>query len=166
MLQNPAEHGADLDPAAAMAAIGLAAADAHPEFPPQLVHTGLPTLIAPVADPGALARAEPDLEAIDELVGEEGPNFYLVSADPDAGKARARMFSSGVAGGEDPATGSAAGPLCAYLAERAGCERVEIRQGEEMGRPSLLEAEMENGQPRVGGTVIPLIDGEIFLSGA
>ena len=49
------------------------------------------------------------------------------------------------------------------LAERAGCERVEIRQGEEMGRPSLLEVEMVDGRPRVGGGVIPLIDGEVSL---
>ena len=67
--------------------------------------------------------------------------------------------------GEDPATGSAAGPLGAYLAKRAGCERLVIRQGEEMGRPSVLEVEMVDGRPQVGGGVIPVIDGEVELPG-
>ena len=44
-----------------------------------------------------------------------------------------------------------------------GCERVVIRQGEEMGRPSVLEVEMVDGRPRVGGGVIPVIDGEVSL---
>ena len=65
--------------------------------------------------------------------------------------------------GEDPATGSAAGPLGAYLFERSGCERLVIRQGEEMGRPSVLEVEMEDGQPRVSGGVVPVFDGELSL---
>ncbi|HET9120864.1 MAG TPA: PhzF family phenazine biosynthesis protein, partial [Solirubrobacterales bacterium] len=66
-------------------------------------------------------------------------------------------------GGEDPATGSAAGPLGAYLAERADLERVRIRQGEEMGRPSVLDVELVGGRPRVGGGVVPVIDGEVSL---
>jgi trans-2,3-dihydro-3-hydroxyanthranilate isomerase len=171
MLQNEAEPGAEIDPGEALATVGLQPADAHPELGPQLVTTGLPTAIVPVSEASALARAEPDLEAIDALLSStEGlpeelvsPNFYLVWPEPDRGRARARMFSSGVPGGEDPATGSAAGPLCAYLAERAGCERLVIRQGEEMGRPSVLETEMEDGRPRVGGGVIPVIDGEVEL---
>jgi trans-2,3-dihydro-3-hydroxyanthranilate isomerase len=65
--------------------------------------------------------------------------------------------------GEDPATGSAAGPLGAYLQERIGRDRLRIRQGEEMGRPSVLEVEMADGRPRVSGGVIPVIDGEVSL---
>jgi trans-2,3-dihydro-3-hydroxyanthranilate isomerase len=65
--------------------------------------------------------------------------------------------------GEDPATGSAAGPLGAYLDQRTGRERLRIRQGEEMGRPSVLEVEMTDGRPRVSGGVIPVIDGEVSL---
>ena len=48
------------------------------------------------------------------------------------------MFTQLVEGGEDPATGSAAGPLCAYLAASRRASRVEISQGVEMGRPSVL----------------------------
>ena len=85
--------------------------------------------------------------------------------EPDAERARARSFSGTAEMGEDPATGSAAGALCAYLAERRGSERLVISQGEEMGRPSVLETEMEEGRPRVGGRVIPLIEGTVELPG-
>ena len=123
----------------------------------------------PVSDVDSLARAEPSFEAIEAVLRDarpragETPSFYLVWPEPGFERARARMFSSVLPGGEDPATGSAAGPLGAYLAERAGCERLTIRQGEEMGRPSVLEVEIADGRPRVGGGVIPVIDGTVEL---
>jgi trans-2,3-dihydro-3-hydroxyanthranilate isomerase len=171
MVQNAAEFGTELDVEAVMHAVGLNPAEAHQELAPQVVSTGLPTAIIPVSEPDSLGRIRPDFGAIDAALADaepragETPNFYLVWADPDAGEARARMFSTGAPGGEDPATGSAAGPLGAYLAEFAGCERVVIRQGEEMGRPSVLEVEMAEGRPRVSGGVIPVIDGEVSLPG-
>jgi trans-2,3-dihydro-3-hydroxyanthranilate isomerase len=162
MLQNPAELGAEVDRATAMAIAGLSPDRADPELPPQLLTTGLPQLIVPVASPGALAAAAPHQPTLETELEDLGvDSLYLCWCDPESGSARARCFVAGI--GEDPATGSAAGPLCAYLAERTGQERVVIRQGEEMGRPSVLEAEMSNGRPRVGGRVIPLIDGEISL---
>jgi trans-2,3-dihydro-3-hydroxyanthranilate isomerase len=163
MLQGPASLGAELDGAAAMAAVGLEPADGDPELPPQLASTRLPTLIVPVAEPDALGRASPNFDAIEGLLGADPPNFYLVCWDPGAARARARMFYRGVVGGEDPATGSAAGPLCAYLHERTGARGVRITQGEEMGRPSELETAIEGDRIRVGGSVIPLIDGEVEL---
>jgi trans-2,3-dihydro-3-hydroxyanthranilate isomerase len=170
MILNEPEFGTEVDPGAALAAVGLEMADAHPDFPPQVVSTGLPTAVVPVADSDAVTRAAPDFGAIDAALADaqpragETPNFYLVWADPTTGEARARMFTP-VPGGEDPATGSAAGPLGAYLERYTGCERVVIRQGEEMGRPSVLEVEMVDGRPRVGGGVIPVIDGEVSLPG-
>jgi len=171
MVQNEAEFGSELDPEPLMHASGLSAAEAHQDLAPQVVSTGLPTAIVPLSEPDSLDRVTPDYAAIDAaLAGSEPnvgetPNFYLVWADLETGEVRARMFATVVPGGEDPATGSAAGPLGAYLAERAGLERVRIRQGEQMGRPSVLEVEMAGGRPRVGGGVIPVIDGEVSLPG-
>jgi trans-2,3-dihydro-3-hydroxyanthranilate isomerase len=170
MVQNPAELGTELDVEAVMHAAGLSSAEAHQDLPPQVVSTGLPTAIVPVSEASSLPRAAPDFDSIDRALhgaqprAGETPSFYLVCVDTLSGEARARMFSRAVPGGEDPATGSAAGPLGAYLAERAGIDRLVIRQGEEMGRPSVLEVEMVDGRPRVGGRVIPLIDGEVRLS--
>jgi trans-2,3-dihydro-3-hydroxyanthranilate isomerase len=169
MVQNRAEHGTEVDPAAAMASVGLDPGDAHPELPPQVVSTGLPALIVPVAEVDSLVRAQPSFDAIDVLLRDaepragETPSFYLVWFEPGFEAADARMFSSVVPGGEDPATGSAVGPLGAYLAERTGQERIRVRQGEEMGRPSVLDVAMVQGRPRVGGGVIPVIDGEVSL---
>ena len=170
MLQNEAEFGTEVDAAAVLASVGLDASEAHPDLTPQVVSTGLPTVIVPVADPSALVRATPDLDAINAALADaqpragETPNFYLVWVDADAGDARARMFSTGAPGGEDPATGSAAGPLGAYLAKYASCEQVVVKQGVEMGRPSTLKVGMENGRARVSGGVVPLFDGEIDLA--
>jgi trans-2,3-dihydro-3-hydroxyanthranilate isomerase len=169
MIQNPAEFGTELDVEAVMHAVGLNSAEAHQDLGPQVVSTGLPTAIVPLSEPASLARVAPDFKAIDAaLAGAqpragETPTFYLVWIDARAGEARARMFSTAAPGGEDPATGSAAGPLGAYAAECMGIERLSIRQGEEIGRPSVLEVEMVDGQPRVSGGVIPVIDGEVSL---
>jgi trans-2,3-dihydro-3-hydroxyanthranilate isomerase len=65
--------------------------------------------------------------------------------------------------GEDPATGSAVGPLCAYLAERAGVQRLTVSQGVEMGRASRLAAEIEGDRVRVGGDAVVVADGDVFL---
>jgi trans-2,3-dihydro-3-hydroxyanthranilate isomerase len=167
MVQNAAEFGTELDPEAVMHAVGLSSAEAHQDLSPQVVSTGLPTAIVPVSEAASLGRARPDFGAVDRALhgveprAGETPNFYLVRIDAEAGQARARMFSTGSPGGEDPATGSAAGTLGAYLAERTGAEKLVIRQGEEMGRPSVLEVEMVDGRPRVGGGVIPVFDGEV-----
>jgi len=169
MVQNEAEFGTELDPEAVMHSVRLNFADAHQDLPPQVVSTGLPTAIVPVSDPDSLVRAAPDFDSIDLALrgaqprAGETPSFYLVWVDEEAARARARMFARVVPGGEDPATGSAAGPLGAYLAAQAGRERTVISQGEEMGRPSVLEVEMVEGRPRVGGGVIPVIDGEVSL---
>jgi len=163
MLQNRAELGEEIDRETAMAIAGLTAGDADPELPPQLASTGLPQLIAPVASSAAVTAARPELPALEAELERLGiDSFYLCWVEPAAERAHCRCFVLGI--GEDPATGSAAGPLGAYLAERTGCERLVIRQGEEMGRPSLIEVEMVDGTPRVGGGVIPLIDGGVSLT--
>ena len=163
MLQEPASLGPEVDARHVLAAVGLVPGDAHRDLPPQVVSTGLPTLIAPVYASRCVADAVPDFELLDGLAARyEAENFYLVCVQAE-GKARARMFTRGVEGGEDPATGSAAGPLCAYLAERGHGTRVEITQGVEMGRPSRLFAELEDGRPRVGGGVVRVVEGQVAL---
>jgi len=159
VLQEPATFGEEVDPAAIVSAVGLRPEDAHPDLPPQHVSTGLPTLIAPLANVAALSRARKDQAAVAALAGGTF-NLYLCAVDGRA--ASARSFPSELEG-EDPATGSAAGPLLAYLHERTGRDRVEVAQGVEMGRPSRLVAEMEDGRPRVGGDVVVLVTGTLRL---
>jgi trans-2,3-dihydro-3-hydroxyanthranilate isomerase len=85
---------------------------------------------------------------------------YLAAVDAGAGTARARSFFLGDVGTlEDPATGSAVGPLVAYLAERAGITELTVSQGAEMGRPSTLHALVEGDRIRVSGDVVIVAEG-------
>jgi trans-2,3-dihydro-3-hydroxyanthranilate isomerase len=163
MLQEPATFGREAEPPHVMAAVGLLPADAHREVTPQTVSTGLPTLVALVATEAAIATAVPDFPLVDAVLeGCGAQNFYIAWHDGDA-NARARMFTRMVEGGEDPATGSAAGPLCAYLHRYGRADRVEISQGVEMRRPSVLTAEVEGDRVRVSGGVVTVIDGTVRL---
>ncbi len=163
MLQEPAKHGEELPRAEIVKALGLTPEHADRALPPQLVSSGLTQLIVPLRDLDALARARPDWAAVERLLAaHRATTLYAAVCDPAAAHARTRSFVS-AATGEDPATGSAAGPLCAYLAARTGTEAVTIEQGIEMGRPSRLEAAMEGERPRVGGDVVVVVDGTLNL---
>jgi trans-2,3-dihydro-3-hydroxyanthranilate isomerase len=159
ILQEPAEFGDEVDVTDVLAAVGLGPEDAHPRLWPRHVSTGLDTVIAPVASADAVSRARSDPAAVAALA--DGTfNLYLCAIDGET--AHARTFMSELAS-EDPATGSAAGPLLAYVHAVLGNERLAITQGVEMGRPSRLLAEMEDGRPRVGGDVVVLVTGTLRL---
>jgi trans-2,3-dihydro-3-hydroxyanthranilate isomerase len=163
MLQEPAVYGQELPRWEIVKAIGLTPEHADRALPPQLVGSGLTQLIVPLRDFDALARARPDWAAVRALLSAHGATvLYAAVCDPTNERARARSFVS-AAVGEDPATGSAAGPLCAYLAKRAGTTALTIEQGIEMGRPSRLETAMEGERPRVGGDVVVVVDGALNL---
>ena len=164
MLQEPAQFGPELDPAEVLAAAGLPPGDAHPELPCQPVSTGLAHVLAPVRTAAALARARPDAERIAALLAPHGAVcLYLAAVQPAEGTAVARSFFGQPDVPEDPATGSAVGPLCAYLGQRAGTVRLTVEQGTHMGRPSRLAAQLEGDRVRVGGDAVVVLDGTVFL---
>ena len=164
MLQEPAVFGPELDPGEVLAAVGLAARDAHPELPCQPVSTGLAHVLAPVLDASVLERARPDQQRIAALLAPHGAIcLYLAAVGPADSTATARSFFGQADVPEDPATGSAAGPLCAYLEQRAGTVRLTIEQGAHMGRPSRLAVQLEGERVRVGGDVVVVLDGTVFL---
>jgi trans-2,3-dihydro-3-hydroxyanthranilate isomerase len=164
MLQEPVAFGEELDPATVLPALGLPAADAHPELPPQVASTGVPHLMVPVRDAAAVQGARPEAALLADLLDRAGAVCaYLAWCEPERETAEARgyfMEDHGV--GEDPGTGSAAGPLCAYLHARTGAARVAIRQGVAMGRPCALRCEAGE-RVRVGGDVTVLAVGELLL---
>jgi trans-2,3-dihydro-3-hydroxyanthranilate isomerase len=165
MLQEPAVFGAELDPGETLGPLGLQAADADPGLPPQVVSTGVRQLIVPVRDAGVLEQLVPERKPVRALLEAHGAiTVYFAACDPGAGAAWARAFFADPGGvGEDPATGSAAGPLCAYLQQRTGVPRVRIEQGVAMGRPSLLECSMEGDRVRVGGEAVVVVEGSLHL---
>jgi trans-2,3-dihydro-3-hydroxyanthranilate isomerase len=146
MTQLPAEFGPifpDRDMIAS--AIGLTTADLHPGRPVQTVSTGLPTTIVPIWELEMLRRATRNEHLVGEAVAASGGQDLYLFANTAEG-VTARMFDSEFGIGEDPATGSAAGPLGAYLAEYGGLGKtwsVTIHQGEQLGRPSELHIEVD-----------------------
>ncbi len=167
MLQNTPEHGALVDPARVLAAAGLTGQDGHPDLPPQVVSTGQPHLMMPLRSAEALDRAAPPSHALLStlLRGTGTEVLYLAVLDPEARTARARGFFAdpGVVA-EDPATGSAAGPLCAYAAARTGARELVVEQGVAMGRPSRIVCAMApDGRVRVSGDVVIVMTGDVRL---
>jgi trans-2,3-dihydro-3-hydroxyanthranilate isomerase len=162
MLQEPPSFGPELDAGEVLALVGLTAADAAPGLPAQVVGTGVPQVLAFVNASDALDRAVPDFSAIEPFLdAREAIVVYVVHVDGP--RATARGFAHTADMGEDPATGSAAGPVSAYLHERAGIDEVEIAQGVAIGRPSVLRTRWESDRPRVGGEVVVLAEGLVHL---
>jgi trans-2,3-dihydro-3-hydroxyanthranilate isomerase len=124
----------------------------------------------PVRDVETLRRAARNDHAIGRAIrASGGAELYLFAID-EGGGVVARMFEEGFDIGEDPATGSAAGPLGAYLSEHglAGMPgSLLIRQGEQVGRPSELHVEARRQDDawrvRVGGGVHVVGRGEFDL---
>jgi len=170
MRQFPAEVSPPFEDRTLVArAAGLDDAELHPDRPVQTVSTGLPHTIVPVRDAETLRRAERHGALVGEATRRTGGESLYLFADDGEG-VTARMFDGELGVGEDPATGSAAGPLGAYLAEHGllGMPgRVDVRQGERVGRPSLLEVEVsrehDGWRAWVGGEVRLVGEGEFRL---
>ncbi len=164
MLQEPAVFGPWLEPGPVAAAVGLEAGDVDRELSAQVVSTGVPHVLLALRDVDALERCAPDRAALTALLERSAATtLYAFVASAPAGHARARAFFDSPRGVvEDPATGSAAGPLCAYLDRHADCERVTVEQGAEVGRPSRLEAHVEGDRVRVAGDVYVIAVGELL----
>ncbi len=173
MTQAPPQFlAASRDRDALAASLGLDPADVLPEnLPARVVSTALPQLMAPVRSLGAVGRIRVDAGALARLLGPLGSECVMAFSTECAHEesaAHARMFAPGLGVHEDPATGSAAGALGAYLVRYglAKGDRMTVEQGYEMGRPSAIgvEVECENGDPRrvlVGGRAVEVSEGLI-----
>jgi trans-2,3-dihydro-3-hydroxyanthranilate isomerase len=90
---------------------------------------------------------------------------------PGDGRWKARVFAPALGVAEDPATGSAAGPLAVHLARHgriAFGDEIEIEQGVEIGRPSTLHARVDGAgdaveRVRVGGSAVIVARGEFAI---
>lgn len=169
----PIRLGAAVAAERVAAALGIDARDLDPRLPAQHVLAGVEFVFVPLQSLDALQRSRFDPRAFAPLAAEGLPsNAYLFCRETlDPGNdLHARLFFLAPGVREDPATGSAAACLGAYLlAHRAagsGDLRLRIEQGHEVGRPSLLRlrAREEPAGPRiaVGGRVIETARGELL----
>jgi trans-2,3-dihydro-3-hydroxyanthranilate isomerase len=135
------------------------------ELPVEVYYLGPTHVYVALDDPARVAALRPDLPTIERL--QIGANCF--ARDGDRWKTRMWAPYHGVA--EDPATGSAAGPLAIHLARHgwtAFGDEVEIDQGAEIGRPSRLHARAEGSAERVerlevGGSAVIVARGEFRL---
>ncbi len=146
-------------------AVGISRRDLTPDLPPQIVGTGLDYLIVPVASVTAVAQAVRDDRALPRLLNAARAEGVYLFAITDGGGIKARMFDGDLGIGEDAATGSAAGPLGAYLAARglAGMPgSIAISQGEEIQRPSTLHVTVDRD---ADGEWAVVVGGGVFIVG-
>lgn len=158
MTQPPTTFGAEVaDRAAIAAALGLPEGALRSDLPPQVVSTGHPPLLVPLVDADAVAAIAPEARHVEPTCRASGAEelyaFAVVGEEGGRAIVDARYVGFGAVA-EDPATGSAAGPLGAYLAARGLAPRAVVRQGAHLGRPSeLLVDATEPGRVRVAGRV-------------
>ncbi|MDK3258082.1 PhzF family phenazine biosynthesis protein [Blastococcus capsensis] len=155
------------DPGLLAAAMGLAPADIT-GVPADVAGCGLPFAYLSVR-PDAVDRAVPDPRALAALGVGEGVS--VLSWDADSGTAYARVFAADLSWGEDPATGSAALGTGVWLVESGllapeGTSSFVVRQGEKLGRPSVLECTATASGSKavaatVRGAVVPVAGGRI-----
>lgn len=159
--------------AAVAAALGLDEDDLAPDLPIQSVASGLPFLCVPLRSLDALARAGTSAERWHAIEREHPGALPYPFVRTGRNGARARMFAPTQGIAEDPATGSAAGPLGAYWLVNGlldpgsdGCIPLTVVQGVEMGRPSTIHVEVDGrgrdvAAVRVAGACVPVLRGEI-----
>jgi trans-2,3-dihydro-3-hydroxyanthranilate isomerase len=144
-----------------LAAVGVERAG----LPVELYDLGPTHVYVALEDEAAVAALTPDLGAL--AAHRVGVNCFA----PSDGRWKLRMFAPAFGVAEDPATGSAAGPLAVHLARHGWTrfgDEIEISQGAEIGRPSTLFARADGAADRlerveVGGSAVVVARGEFKL---
>jgi trans-2,3-dihydro-3-hydroxyanthranilate isomerase len=150
------------EPGALCAALGVSTS----VLPVEVYDIGPRHVYVAVSTPDQVAGLAPDLAALEQF-GDLGFSVFAGAGD----QWKSRMFAPGLGVPEDPATGSAAGPLALHLARHgrtAFGQRIEISQGTEIGRPSRLFARATGSPNRVetvevGGDVVVVANGTFRL---
>lgn len=152
------------------AALGLQAADlAVEKIPAQVVSTGTHHLMVPATDRAAVDRADPNApELRRQLLRTGAEGCYIFSLDPtaDGAVAYSRFFNPVAGIREDPATGTAAGPLSAHLVAHGLIEDgsvAVIQQGVAMGRESLLHVAVAGERVALSGSCFTTGEGVILV---
>ncbi|HMG88081.1 MAG TPA: PhzF family phenazine biosynthesis protein [Terracidiphilus sp.] len=170
MTQRDPEFGAELEPATVARLIGLTIDELHVSAAPQVVSTGTAFAIVALRSHESLARLRVEQEEATKYLREHGGRWFYVLG-PTGGDTPAWRARMQFCGGEDPATGSAAGCAISYLVRHgmvAPGREIHVRQGVEIGRASdlFLAADAVSGKVgnvRVGGSTVRVAKGELFL---
>jgi trans-2,3-dihydro-3-hydroxyanthranilate isomerase len=137
------------------------------ELPVEVYDNGIRHVYVALGSEEDVAALAPDLNGLARFDAVLGFNCFAGSGT----RWKTRMFAPGGGVAEDPATGSAAGPLALHLARHGRIEfgqEIQISQGAEIGRPSTLHARVEGTAERVehvevGGAAVVVARGEFRL---
>jgi trans-2,3-dihydro-3-hydroxyanthranilate isomerase len=137
------------------------------ELPVEEYDNGMRFVYVALGSPDEVARVKPDFAALGDLL--DGMGASILGGSGTTWKTR--MFAPGSGVAEDPATGSAAGPLALHLVRHGRIEpgsEIEISQGAEIDRPSTLFARVEGSgeqveKVEVGGSAVTVARGEFRL---
>ena len=151
------------DPGALFAALGVSGS----ALPVERYDNGVQHLFVTLESEAEVAALKPDMRLLAEASGVAGVSCFCATGT----RVKTRMFAPELGVGEDPATGSAAGPLAVHLARHGRIvwgDEIVISQGAEIGRPSTLHARAEGGpcgiiRVDVGGSAAVVARGEFSL---
>ena len=156
----PTFSGTTITRKAAADALALAVEEVRSDVPIQIGSSGVPLLFVPLSNLKAVRRARRP----NGLNANAHVYIFAMSGERSGSQVHGRMFDEGLGIGEDPATGGAQGPLGAYIVahELVRVEpttRIRVEQGFEMGRPSILDIEVDRAGAavtavRVGGRCV------------
>jgi trans-2,3-dihydro-3-hydroxyanthranilate isomerase len=154
--------------AALAKSLGLSPKDFDPHLDPECVSTGIFNLMVPLRNRAALSKIVMNMFDLRKLLGKNSTMAYCFALNGNGKVCSRGMLPWEIY--EDPATGSAAGSLGAYLVKHgklAPGHTLSILQGEEMGRPSHIEVEVtQRGKklvPRVSGAAVKVFEGTITV---
>jgi trans-2,3-dihydro-3-hydroxyanthranilate isomerase len=173
MSHRDAEFGPPVGARAEIAAaLGLTRQDLLDDKPICAGSTGVQFLYVPLATRASVDRAEPNMRALAAAYQGDHLGVFVFAPDGPA-SVYSRMFAGDTVGVEDAATGSASGPLGAYVAENnlfipPRPFEITSLQGNKMGRPShiRIRLHLRDGHVsdiHVGGGVVPVLYGELTL---
>jgi trans-2,3-dihydro-3-hydroxyanthranilate isomerase len=132
------------EPGPLLAALGIE----RSALPVERYCNGPSHILVATGSPAEVAALDPDLRGVQAAAGVAGVSCFAGSA----GSFKTRMFAPGLGVAEDPATGSAAGPLAVHLVRHGRAafgEQLAIDQGAELRRPSRLLARVDGGAARI-----------------
>jgi len=140
------------------------------KYPIQEVSTGLPALLVPVKTLHDMKNLELDLPVLRKVLGDIDMIYaFTLETLETKSTSHVRSFAPFIGISEDPATGSVAGAMAAYLVEYGIIEEkrypeIVIEQGFEMGRPSWIQGAVEKTAGeitsiQIGGKSVTVIEG-------
>lgn len=168
MLQRPALIEMEVEPPIIANALSLSSEEIlSGELAPSVVKTEVAHLLVPLQNLDALNRCIPDKLMLAKMADDlkfEGVYCFVLPSEDIGYLAETRFFNPGMGIDEDPATGSAAGPLAGYLFQSGLiqlCKHYQLLQGKKINHPSVLRFEVTNQGIWVSGQSVTTMEGTI-----